>query len=229
LQRDLRDDGVRLAVKIGGSIAVGARGPEAEYVLRFREVINSLSLDKLAVGIGGGKLVRGYLQSVKPLVAPAKAESLAIDILRANTKLLSFVLGGRAILHEDELLSISRDDPEKIFVVGGIAPGRSTDANTAILARGIAADLFVKMTDVEGIFTADPDTDSDAELIERMDYHRALSLSVEGSPGSYGVLDRLSLQVLRDAGIPARVVNGRDPQVLSRILSGESIGTLIAP
>lgn len=220
---------MRLAVKIGGSIAVGPRGPKAEYLIRFREIIKSLPVHKLAVGIGGGRLVRDYLQSVKSLVPPEKAESLAIDILRANTKLLSLVLNGKAILDEEHLVSISRDDPEKTFVVGGIAPGRSTDANTAILARVIGADLFVKMTDVEGIFTADPDTHGDAELIDRMDYDRALSLSVEGTPGSYGILDRLCLQVLQDAGIPTRVVDGRDPSILPRILSGESIGTLISP
>lgn len=219
---------MRLAVKIGGSVAVGEAGPNAEYVKRFKQVVRTASLDKLVVGIGGGKLARRYLQSVLALVSPEEAETLVMDLLRANTRFLAHVLGGRPILDERSLRSVSKRTKSKILVVGGIKPGRSTDANTALLAAAIGADLFVKMTDVEGIYTADPRADSSAQLIEGMTYDRALKMSIAGSPGSYGIMDRMSLQVLKRSRIPAVVLNGKDPERLRKLLDGEKTGTLIS-
>jgi len=83
------------------------------------------------------------------------------------------------------------------------------------------------MTDVDGVYTADPHADSSAQLIERMSYDRALDMSVAGTPGSYGILDRMSLQVLKRARIPAVVLNGKDPGTLRKLLDGEKTGTLI--
>jgi len=218
---------LRLAVKIGGSVAVGEAGPNAEYVSRFDEVVRKANLDRLVVGIGGGKLARRYLQSVLALVSPEQAETLVIELLRANTRFVAHVLGGRPILDERSLRAVSKKTRSRILVVGGIKPGRSTDANTALLAAAIGADLFVKMTDVDGVYTADPHADSSAQLIERMSYDRALDMSVAGTPGSYGILDRMSLQVLKRARIPAVVLNGKDPGTLRKLLDGEKTGTLI--
>ena len=218
---------LRLAVKIGGSIAIGDAGPSDEYASRFKTAIQAIDFEKLVVGIGGGKLARNYLKSVGSSLGPEQAETLVIDILRANTRFMAFILCGKPVLDESDLLSISENDKTRILVIGGIKPGRSTDANTALLAKAIGADLFVKMTDVNGIYTADPDLDDEAELIEKMSYDCALGLSVEGKPGSYGILDRLSLQVLKSATIPAHVIDGRDPQNLQKLLAGHHIGTLI--
>lgn len=219
---------MRLAVKIGGSVAVGEAGPNAEYVSRFHQVVRKADLDRLVVGIGGGKIARGYLQSVLPLVSAEEAETLVIDLLRANTKFVASVLGGRPILDERSLRSVSRKVRSKILVVGGIKPGRSTDANTALLAEAIGAELFVKMTDVDGVYTADPDANRTARLLGRMTYDRALQMSVAGRPGSYGIMDRMCLQVLKRSGIPAVVLNGRDPGILRKLLDGEKVGTTIS-
>jgi uridylate kinase len=218
---------LRLAIKIGGSVAVGADGPKTEYVSRLKRAIEALEFEKLVVGIGGGRFARKYLRAVGPLLTPDQAESLVIDLLRANTRFLALVLGGKAILDEEELSSLPEERADRLLVVGGIRPGRSTDANTALLAKATKADLFVKLTDVDGIYTADPDLDDAAELIERMTYDQALDMSVAGKPGSYGILDRLALEALRGAGIPARVIPGRDPQDLVRLLAGAELGTLI--
>ncbi len=218
---------MRAAVKVGGSVAVGEAGPNADYLLRLRDVIKGLDLQRLALGVGGGKQARNYLQCVQPYVGPAEAEALLLELLKANTRFVALLLGGRPILDERTMHSVSRRTRSRLLIVGGIRPKRSTDANTAILAEAIGADLFVKMTDVDGIYTADPDLHSDAELIPRMGYDAALRMSIEGRPGSYGILDRTALQVLKRAGIPTRVVAGRDPENLARALRGEALGTLI--
>ena len=218
---------MRLAIKIGGSIAVGERGPRKEYLSSFLTSIDSIVFEKLAVGIGGGVLARNYLSSMGSLLSPEQKELVVIELLRANTRLLSLLLNARPILTETALEEVDPDIDAGILVVGGIRPGRSTDANTALLARAIGADLFVKLTDVEGVYTADPDEDEDARLIQRMTFDELKSLSVEGRPGSYGVLDRLAISVLDGAGIPVRVMDGRDPAVLCRLMKGEDHGTLI--
>ncbi len=219
---------MRLAVKIGGSIAVGESGPNGEYLCKFAQVVREADLQKLVVGIGGGRLARRYLESILPLVGPVEAENLVIDLMKPNVKLLASVLGGRAILDEGSLLSVKKDVRSRILVVGGIRPGRSTDANTALLAEAIGASLFVKMTDVDGVYTADPDVDAKARMIHHMSYDDALGISTLGKPGSYGILDRMCLEVLKRSHIPAVVLNGRDPARLRKVLRGEKIGTIIS-
>jgi uridylate kinase len=219
---------LRLAIKIGGSIAVGEKGPRQEYISAFLDVVGCLDFEKLVVGIGGGRLARNYLSSTGSLLSPEQRELVVIELLRANTRMLSLLLGGEAVFTEDDIERIGRDSPGRIFVIGGIRPGRSTDANTALMAEAIGADLFVKLTDVDGVFTADPDQDEEAELIERMSFDELRSLSVEGTPGSYGVLDRLAISVLERADIPVQVMNGKDPAILGRLLGGEDLGTLIS-
>ena len=218
---------MRLATKIGGSIAVGERGPRKEYLSSFLTSIDSIDFEKLAVGIGGGVLARNYLSSMGSLLSPEQKELVVIELLRANTRFLSLLLNARPILTETALEEVDPDTDAEILVIGGIRPGRSTDANTALLAKAIGADLFVKLTDVEGVYTADPDEDEDARLIQRMTFDKLKSLSVEGRPGSYGVLDRLAISVLDGAGIPVRVMDGRDPAILCRLMKGEDHGTLI--
>jgi uridylate kinase len=219
---------LRLAIKIGGSIAVGEKGPCQEYISAFLEAVGSLEFEKLVVGIGGGRLARNYLSSTGSLLSPEQRELVVIELLRANTRMLSLLLGGEAVFTEDDIERIDRDSSDQIYVIGGIRPGRSTDANTALMAELTGADLFIKLTDVDGVFTADPDEDEEAEFIERMTFDELRSLSVEGSPGSYGILDRLAISVLERASIPVRVMNGRDPSILERLMAGEDIGTLIS-
>lgn len=218
---------MRLAIKIGGSIAVGERGPNQDYVQDFLSVINSLKLERLGVGIGGGKLARNYLASIGALLSSEQRELVVIELLRANTKMLSILLKAKAIYTEEDLIDVAGDTEKRAFVIGGISPGRSTDANTSLLAEAIEADLFIKLTDVDGVYTADPDEKENAELIKRMTFEELTALSVEGSPGSYGILDRMAISVLRRACIPVRIINGRDPKIIRGLLGGEDIGTLI--
>ena len=220
---------MRLAVKIGGSIALTDEGPSSDYARRFRSAVETIAPERLVVGIGGGRLARNYLRSVGGLLSPEGSEMVVIQLLRANTQFMALVLGGTPVFEEDKIDSAVRQADARILVVGGMRPGRSTDANTALLAEAVGADLFVKMTDVDGVYTADPDLDPKADLVRAMSYSQALGISMEGKPGNYGVLDRLSLQVLERAKIPARVINGRDPDNLVRLISGEDMGTLIGP
>ena len=220
---------MRLAVKLGGSIALTDQGPSSEYAVGFRSAVQNIDPEKLVVGIGGGHLARNYLRSIGKMLSPEDSEKVVIQLLRANTQFMALVLGGFPIFEEQDLESVAAQTGARVLVIGGIKPGRSTDANTALLAEAVRADLFVKMTDVEGVYTGDPDVDPEAHLLREMSYDQAWAVSLDGKPGSYGVLDRLSLQVLKRAQIPVRVINGRDPQNLVKLISGEEMGTLIGP
>lgn len=222
-------DELRLAVKIGGSISITENGPSAEYAKAFRSAVQAISVERLVVGIGGGRLARNYLKSVEGILSPEESEKVVIQLLRANTQFMALVLGGVPVLDEESLNAVPDRTQSRTLVIGGLRPGRSTDANTALLAEVVGADLFIKMTDVDGVYTSDPHRDPQAQLIPRISYPEILSSSVEGRPGSYGILDRLAIQVLMRARIPARVIDGRDPGNLVKATSGSHIGTEITP
>ncbi len=219
---------MKIAIKIGGSISINGEGPRKDFVSKFAEVVRDISFDTLCVGIGGGKLARNYLQAIEPFLNDQESELVVLDILRANTRFMASVLGGRAVLDESSLNLLSRGQ-DGILVIGGIKPGRSTDANTALLGEKVGVDLFVKMTNVRGVFDADPASDPGAQLIRRMTYDQLYELSIEGSPGSYGILDRLAIDVLKRSGIPTRIIDGRRPKGLKMVLEGKDLGTLVLP
>ncbi|HZL04985.1 MAG TPA: glutamate 5-kinase, partial [Coriobacteriia bacterium] len=94
----------------------------------------------------------------------------------------------------------------------------------------VHADVVVLLTDIEGLFEADPRTKADARLIERVERLDDELAAAGGGPGSTagsgGMATKLeSARVLMRAGIPLVVCHGRRPGVLRSVVDGESVGT----
>ena len=104
------------------------------------------------------------------------------------------------------------------------------DTLSAIVAQSIGADLLVLLSDIDGLFTADPRRQPDAKLIsevrELTPEIRALAEGAGSSLGTGGMATKLhAAQICMDAGCDMRIVNGADPAILYRVLDGEAVGT----
>ena len=107
------------------------------------------------------------------------------------------------------------------------------DTLSAIVAQAIGADLLVLLSDIDGLFTADPRRHPDAKLISEVKdltpEIRALAEGAGSSLGTGGMQTKLhAAQICMEAGCDMRIVNGADPAVLYRVLDGEAVGTHFA-
>ena len=104
------------------------------------------------------------------------------------------------------------------------------DTLAAFVAVSVRADLLVLLSDIDGLFTADPRKDADARLIERVDCIDEHILSLGGDKGSSlgtgGMATKLhAAQIATESGCDMIITNGADPDCLYRIAEGESVGT----
>ena len=104
------------------------------------------------------------------------------------------------------------------------------DTLSAVVARLLQADLLVLLSDIDGLYTADPRKDPDAKLIPVVEKITPQILSLAGgtgsSLGSGGMATKLkAAQIVTEAGIDMVIANGEDPEVLYGLLDGKTVGT----
>ncbi len=214
---------MKIVIKIGGSVAIGEYGPNPEYFSRLVPVLKEISKEnQLIVSIGGGKLMRKYQQQIKNTgLSNDEMEWCFIDLVRANVHFLS------ALLKTKPLFSLEEISSKTSGVIGGICPGRSTDANAALAAARIKADMIIKLTDVDGIYEKDPKYFPDAKKLDKISLKDIMKYATDGKPGDYGIFDKIALNTIKKHKIKAVIISGNEPKNILKALKGERIGTVI--
>lgn len=104
------------------------------------------------------------------------------------------------------------------------------DSLSAIVAKLVKADLLVLLSDIDGLYTADPKKDPTAELIPVVDRITPEVLALAGGAGSDlgsgGMATKLrAAQIAMDAGIDMVITNGEQPEILYDVVEGKAVGT----
>ncbi|KTG17311.1 MULTISPECIES: UMP kinase [unclassified Guyparkeria] len=108
-----------------------------------------------------------------------------------------------------------------VVLVGGTGnPFFTTDSGASLRAAELKADLMIKATKVDGVYSADPTTHDDAERYDHLTYNAVLDQRL-------GVMDATAIVMCRDQHMPLMVVDINEPGNLVRAVSGESVGTLV--
>ncbi|WP_456373137.1 UMP kinase [Thiolapillus sp.] len=108
-----------------------------------------------------------------------------------------------------------------ILSAGTGNPFFTTDSAASLRAIEIKADLLIKATKVDGVYSADPMKDDNAVFYPRLDYDKALA-------DKLAVMDATALILCRDHDLSLRVMNINQAGALARLLAGEDIGTLVS-
>jgi uridylate kinase len=121
------------------------------------------------------------------------------------------------------LRAIRHLEKGRIVIIGGGTgnPYFTTDTAAALRAMEISADVLVKATKVDAVYSADPRTNPDAQRFDRLTYIEALNMRV-------GVLDSTAISLCMDNDLPIIVTDLWQPNSLERAVLGETIGTMIA-
>jgi uridylate kinase len=231
----------RVLLKLSGEALAGEQGYgiAPRVVEEITEEVRGLHAMGVALGlvIGGGNIVRGTTASQQGMdrvsadymgMLATVINALALqDLLERKgieTRVLTAIrmeqlaepyIRRRAIRHLEKGRVV-------IFAGGTGNPYFSTD--TAAVLRGIEmeADVIIKATKVEGVYTADPAKDPDAEFIPEISFMDALTREL-------AVMDAAALSLCKDNGIPIVVLNLQSAGAVARVVRGERVGTLVHP
>ena len=107
-----------------------------------------------------------------------------------------------------------------LFAAGTGNPFFTTDSAAGLRAIEIGAELLIKATKVDGVYSADPVKDPDARFYPEVSYDQALAEKL-------AVMDTAAVVLCRDQGLPMRVMNIYEPGAIMRVVKGEAIGSLV--
>lgn len=223
---------MRVVVRIGGSVV--ASPPTAEIIAEYAELLERLEKQKhkLVVVVGGGSVARDFIELAQDLsLNEVGQDEVAISVSRLFAQLFALKLGDLS----PNFVPRTVDEAVKLFgrgkivIMGGVKPGMTTDTVSAMIAEKIAADLLVKASDVDGVYTKDPKKYDDAEKIDHLSFDDlgALFELDEHRAGINQILDPKAVRVLQKCRIRMIVVNGFKPENVSLALKGEKVGTII--
>jgi uridylate kinase len=229
----------RVLLKISGEALAGEQGfgiypPVVERLTEEIQYVHEMGVS-LGLVIGGGNIVRGTTASQQGMdrvsadymgmlatVINALAIQNTLERKGVTTRVLTAIrmeqlaepyIRRRAMRHLEKGRVV-------IFAGGTGNPYFSTD--TAAVLRGIEmeADVIIKATKVDGVYTADPAKDPTAEFIPEISFLDVISREL-------AVMDAAAISLCKDNRIPIMVLNLETPRVVARAVRGERIGTLV--
>jgi uridylate kinase len=230
----------RVLLKLGGESLGGPGGfgisPHmAEEIAAKVSAVRDLEVE-VAIVLGAGNIWRGRDGLVHGMdratadhmgmlatVMNALALADALERMGVTTRVQT-AIEMRAIAEPYiRLRAIRHLEKGRTVIVGGGTgnPYFTTDTAAALRAMEIDADLLIKATKVDGVYTEDPHENPDAERFEHLTYMQALELRV-------GVMDATAISLCMENDLPIVVLNLWQPHSLERAVVGENIGTLIS-
>lgn len=230
----------RILLKLSGEALMGDGdfGIDPEVLDRVAGEIKGLVVAGVQVGlvIGGGNIFRGTGLAQAGIervsgdhmgMLATVMNSLAMQDSLARIQVKADVLSALAmpdICDTFTARSARRllDEGRVVILAAGTGnPYFTTDSAASLRAIEINAELLIKATKVNGIYSADPVEYPDAEFYPKLTYNRALVENLK-------VMDATAIVLCRDNDMPVRIMNINDTGGLMRLMQGEAIGSLVA-
>lgn len=200
--KQLTETGVQLGIVVGGGnifrgVSTSAAGMEratADYMGMLATIMNAMALQDALENAGVAARVQSAL-----LVQPA-VESYV------RARAINHLQKGRVV----------------IFAAGTGNPFFTTDTAASLRGLEIGADVVIKATKVDGIYSQDPAKFPEAKRYQKLTYDEALEKRL-------GVMDAAAIAICRDNGMPLRVISMNEDGNLMRAILSETVGTLVVP
>jgi uridylate kinase len=229
----------RALLKLSGEALAGERGSGLDFhiVESFAEEVKAVHAlgVHLSLVVGGGNIIRGATASREGLdrvsadymgmlatVINALALQDVLEKMGVDTRVMTAVrmesvaepyIRRRAIRHLEKGRVV-------IFAGGTGNPFFSTDTAGVLRALEVDAEVLLKATNVDGIFTGDPRQDPAATFIPELSFQEAIVKN-------YAVMDANAFGLCKANQLPIVVFNINQPGAITRVLQGERVGTLV--
>lgn len=229
----------RILLKLSGEALQGNKpyGIDPEFLRRLAQEIKKV-VDlgvQVAIVIGGGNIFRGVSGATQGMdratadymgmlatVINALALQDALEKEGLHTRVLTAIemreiaepyIRRRAIRHLEKGRVV-------IFGAGTGNPFFTTDTAAALRAAEINADVLLKATKVDGIYTADPMKDQNAKKLDKLSYKEVITNGIK-------VMDSAAVSLCMENNIPIVVFDVRKPGNLEKVVKGETVGSLV--
>jgi uridylate kinase len=231
----------RILLKLSGEALLGTQtyGIDQEVLVRYANEIK-LAVEKnieVAVVIGGGNIFRG-VQGVEggmedraqadymgmlATVINAMALQGALEKLGVYTRLLSAIKMEQIAEPFIRRRAIRHLEKGRVVILGGGTgnPYFTTDTAASLRAVEIEADVLLKGTRVDGVYTADPEKHTDAVRFENISFTEAIQRNLK-------VMDMTAFTLCQENKLPIIVFDMNKPQNLLHLIEGEKVGTLVS-
>jgi uridylate kinase len=229
----------RVLLKLSGEALMGSAdyGIDPEVIARVAGEIKSIVDCGVEVGvvIGGGNIFRGAGLAASGMdrvtgdhmgmlatVINSLAMQEAVEKLELRARVMSAIkinqmcedyIRRRAVRHLEKGRVV-------IFAAGTGNPFFTTDSAASLRAIEINADILLKATKVDGVYSADPLKEPDAIRYDELSYDEAIEQKL-------AVMDATALVLCRDNHLPLRVLNINEPGAMLKLIKGNNIGTLV--
>ncbi len=229
----------RVLLKISGEALMGEQnyGIDVEVARAVAEELKAVHERgvQVAVVVGGGNIFRGVSKSAGKMdrsaadyigmlatVMNAVVLQDALEKVGVNTRVMSAIdipqlaepfIRRRAVRHLEKSRVV-------IFAAGTGNPYFTTDSAAALRALEIKADIILKATKVEGVYSADPMLDKNATRYDCITYQEVLERQLK-------VMDASAISLCMDNNLPIIVFNMRQAGNISRVVAGEPVGTKV--
>jgi uridylate kinase len=229
----------RALLKLSGEMLLGSQtyGIDNAVASRFAREIKAAADagTQICVVIGGGNIFRGMAGAASGMdrvkadyigmlatVMNAVAVANALEQCGAKAVVFSPIAAGAGArsFDRDEALREMEAGATVVFGGGNGNPYFTTDTTAALRAAEMNCDVILKGTKVDGIYTADPTANPDAERYDRLTYDEALTKNVQ-------IMDAAAFAIARDAKIPIVVFSLQHEGNIAGALSGETPSTLV--
>ncbi len=229
----------RILLKLSGEALMGQSdfGIDPGVIARVADEISGLTSAGVQVGlvIGGGNIFRGagLARSGIDRVSGDHMGMLAtvMNSLAMQDSLMRIGVDAKVMsaLRMDQVceyyvrrnaLEYLRRGEVVILAAGTGNPYFTTDSAASLRAVEIRAQLMIKATKVNGVYSSDPVSNPDAAFYPRLSYDRVLAEGLQ-------VMDATAIVLCRDNGLPLRIMNINEPGALMRLMQGEQVGSLV--
>ncbi|MCL7750442.1 UMP kinase [Guyparkeria hydrothermalis] len=229
----------RVLLKLSGEALMGDQsfGIDPAVINRLGDDIQALKDQgvEVAVVVGGGNIFRGEglagagmdrVTGDQMGMLATVMNGLAMQDVLERRDLKVRVMSAVSIhaVCEDYIRRRAIRHLEKgrvVVLVGGTGnPFFTTDSGASLRAAELKADLMIKATKVDGVYSADPTLDASAERYDHLTYNAVLDQRL-------GVMDATAIVMCRDQHMPLMVVDINEPGNLVRAVAGEAVGTLV--
>ena len=218
-------EGKEILLVTSGAIAAGMKS------LGVKEQARQVSFRQVLAAVGQNHLMHAYSSLFEPLEIPVAQVLLTRRDLEDRQGYLNIRNTILSLLQQRVVPIINENDVVAVDEIGPVFG--DNDTLSALVANLVDADLLLVLTDMDGLFTADPRRSPNATLIpkvERIDsYVESLAGKHVSTWSRGGMSSKLqACKVATRSGVPAVICNGREADVVKRVASGEDVGTYFA-
>ena len=217
---DIKNSGHQVIMVSSGAIGMGV----GKLGLRSRPV--DIPTKQAAAAVGQCELMYTYDKLFSEYHHTVAQLLITGDDVASQERHENFSNTINRLLELDALPIINENDTVSTAELGI----GDNDTLAAIVAQSVQADLLVLLSDIDGLYTADPHTDPEAKLISKVtvldDSITALAGGSNGKQGTGGMVTKLhAAKICMDCGCDMIIANGANPENLYDILDGKAVGT----